>query len=399
MKTSEIRTGRTFFELLLYVIALVLYCLPAHAGTALLTWQAPTTNVDGTPLTDLAGYRVYYGTSSGAYTSTVDVGNTTSFQAQNLTEGVTYYFAVTDYTTNLSESGFSGEVSKTIPLSQNPPSGGSSGTGGSGSLSWGTWSGDPARDNTINFYGNDYLCPYGDTCTYQWDFGDPASGTADVATDINASHTYPGSAYYTVTLVVTANNAGTTTSWSSPIFVNTKPIVSHGPMTVNGYTVSFADTSQSTDGIAFPPGAVKVNWGDGVVTIHDAGTIITHTYTRVGVFTIYHTVTDAGDSSGYGKLLATEKFTATVPQKFTVSGTVSNRYGVALAGVTLSLRKNGFPVAAAKSAAGNGSFNFANVKPGTYTIMAYKFGYRFTWPVAAKVSVIDTPVTVNITAK
>jgi len=35
----------------------------AFAGTATLTWTASTTGVDGTPLTNLAGYRIYYGTS------------------------------------------------------------------------------------------------------------------------------------------------------------------------------------------------------------------------------------------------------------------------------------------------------------------------------------------------
>jgi ABC-type glycerol-3-phosphate transport system substrate-binding protein len=37
----------------------------SSTNSATLTWDAPTTNVDGTPLTDLAGYKVYYGTSLG----------------------------------------------------------------------------------------------------------------------------------------------------------------------------------------------------------------------------------------------------------------------------------------------------------------------------------------------
>ncbi len=36
-------------------------------GTATLSWTPPTQNTDGSPLTDLAGYRVYWGTSSGNY--------------------------------------------------------------------------------------------------------------------------------------------------------------------------------------------------------------------------------------------------------------------------------------------------------------------------------------------
>ena len=36
---------------------------PASAGVLDASWTAPTTNTDGSPLTDLASYRVYYGSS------------------------------------------------------------------------------------------------------------------------------------------------------------------------------------------------------------------------------------------------------------------------------------------------------------------------------------------------
>jgi len=41
------------------------YTSPLFAGSALLSWNAPSTNEDGTPLTDLAGYKIYYGTATG----------------------------------------------------------------------------------------------------------------------------------------------------------------------------------------------------------------------------------------------------------------------------------------------------------------------------------------------
>jgi hypothetical protein len=88
------------------------------AGSATLSWDPPTTNEDGTPLTDLAGYKIYYGTSSGNYSQSVDVGKVTTYTAGNLTEGVTYYFAATAYDISANESKYSNEVSKTIPLSQ-----------------------------------------------------------------------------------------------------------------------------------------------------------------------------------------------------------------------------------------------------------------------------------------
>jgi hypothetical protein len=85
----------------------------AFAGTANLSWVAPTTYTDGTPLTNLAGYKVYYGTSPGNYGAPVNVGNQTNYTATGLGGG-SYYFAVTAYDTSGSESGFSNEGSKTI---------------------------------------------------------------------------------------------------------------------------------------------------------------------------------------------------------------------------------------------------------------------------------------------
>ncbi len=82
-------------------------------NTATLTWDAPTTNADGTPLTDLAGYKVYYGTTSGNYTDVIDVGNVTTYKVEGLQPG-TYYFAVTAYDTSGNESNYSNEVSKII---------------------------------------------------------------------------------------------------------------------------------------------------------------------------------------------------------------------------------------------------------------------------------------------
>ena len=82
-------------------------------GQATLSWAVPTTNVDGTPLTDLAGYKVYYGTTPGVYSSIV-VGNVTSHQIVGLTKGQNYYFTVTAYDMAGYESDFATVVSKLI---------------------------------------------------------------------------------------------------------------------------------------------------------------------------------------------------------------------------------------------------------------------------------------------
>ena len=81
--------------------------ISSSGSTATLTWNPSTS-------TNLAGYKVYRGTASGGYSSSITVGNVTSYTVSNLGVGSTYYFAVTGYNTSGIESGFSNEVSKSI---------------------------------------------------------------------------------------------------------------------------------------------------------------------------------------------------------------------------------------------------------------------------------------------
>lgn len=89
-------------------------------GSSTLTWVAPTTNTDGSPLTDLAGYRVYWGTAVGAYPSSQSVGNVLTYVVQGLAPG-TWYFVVTALNTAGRESATSNVASKVIPDSTPMP--------------------------------------------------------------------------------------------------------------------------------------------------------------------------------------------------------------------------------------------------------------------------------------
>ncbi|WP_028550695.1 fibronectin type III domain-containing protein [Paenibacillus sp. UNC451MF] len=60
------------------------------------------------------GYKVKYGTTSGTYTNTIDVGNNLGKLIRGLTVGTTYYFAVTAYN-GRGESGPSSEMTATAP--------------------------------------------------------------------------------------------------------------------------------------------------------------------------------------------------------------------------------------------------------------------------------------------
>lgn len=85
-------------------------------GAGSLSWLAPTQNVDGSALTNLAGFRIYYGTAASALTRSIAVPNalTTSYVVGDLASG-TWYFAVRAYTTNDAESSNSNIVTKVIP--------------------------------------------------------------------------------------------------------------------------------------------------------------------------------------------------------------------------------------------------------------------------------------------
>jgi hypothetical protein len=76
---------------------LILTVTPAQAASLQLSWNAPTTDADGAPLTSLAGYKVYSGQSPGNYTDTLDVGNVLQISIGGLQDGQRYYFAVTAY--------------------------------------------------------------------------------------------------------------------------------------------------------------------------------------------------------------------------------------------------------------------------------------------------------------
>jgi hypothetical protein len=85
-------------------------------GSATLSWDAPTTNDDGSPLTNLAGFRVRWGQSSGNYSSSQTIMNPglTTYVIENLVNG-THYFVVTAINSADMESDYSNEASKTIP--------------------------------------------------------------------------------------------------------------------------------------------------------------------------------------------------------------------------------------------------------------------------------------------
>jgi hypothetical protein len=90
-------------------VAVTLTVSAPTTSSATLTW-APNTD------SDLAGYKIYRATASGAYgaaLATVPVG-TVTYQATGLSANTTYFFVITAYNSAGNESSFSNEVSKQI---------------------------------------------------------------------------------------------------------------------------------------------------------------------------------------------------------------------------------------------------------------------------------------------
>jgi hypothetical protein len=107
----SVSDGRASASLAAFSISVV----NASSDGAVLSWTAPTSNTDGSTLSNLAGYRIAYGTSASAMTSSIQVANpsVTNYTISNLAPG-TYYFAVRAYTTNGTESAISNVYSKVV---------------------------------------------------------------------------------------------------------------------------------------------------------------------------------------------------------------------------------------------------------------------------------------------
>ena len=109
--TIGVSDGTTSVSLPAFAIAVT----QTANGSATLSWAPPTQNTNGTPLTNLAGYRIYYGTSITALTKTVQVANPglVTYVVSNLSAGP-WYFAIKAYTSANVESEASAVVNTTI---------------------------------------------------------------------------------------------------------------------------------------------------------------------------------------------------------------------------------------------------------------------------------------------
>jgi hypothetical protein len=109
-----------------FFVLLLATSLAIAQGSATLTWVPPTKNVDGSALTDLASYRVSWGTAQGVYPNSALVSNpaATSFVVSPLA-AANWFFVVTAINSAGRESAFSNVATKTVAAgtTPSPPSG------------------------------------------------------------------------------------------------------------------------------------------------------------------------------------------------------------------------------------------------------------------------------------
>ena len=137
-----------------FTLFLVLLCRQlAFPADVTLQWDANTEP-------DLKGYKVYYGVATRNYEYSIDVGNVTTYLLTGLTEGQTYYIAVTAYDSDNNESGYSNEVIYVVPAVDTD----GDGLSDSYEASVGTDQNDADSDNDgltdgeeVNIYGSDPL--------------------------------------------------------------------------------------------------------------------------------------------------------------------------------------------------------------------------------------------------
>jgi Putative Ig domain len=85
------------------------------SGTATVSWTIPTTNSDGTPLTNLGGFRIYYGTAPDSMTKVAQIANpSVSTHAVTNLAPATWYFGIKAYTSSGVESTISNIANKAI---------------------------------------------------------------------------------------------------------------------------------------------------------------------------------------------------------------------------------------------------------------------------------------------
>lgn len=115
-----------YFLALLVLLPSFVFADITSTGTVNLSWEAPTENTDGSPLTDLAGYKLYWGHDNNCtdFPNELDLNDPSAVNHQlnvTLTQTTSYCFNITAYNVKGQESDPSNSAEKTLTFNINYP--------------------------------------------------------------------------------------------------------------------------------------------------------------------------------------------------------------------------------------------------------------------------------------
>ncbi len=289
---------------LLVSMLILIGAVTVFAGEATLSWDPPVTNEDGSPLTDLAGYKIYYGTTSGNYTNSIDVGNVTTYTVINLTEGLTYFFVVSAYDTLGNESDYSNEVSKKIESEDTTPpqiTGVYAGniTNSSVLINWTT---DEPSDSQVE-YGT--TSSYGTRTTLDTQM---VTGHSQGITGLSPSSEY----HYRVLSKDALDNPGVSGDFTFTTLTppdETPPVITN--IDVKNITESSATITWTTNEASTSQAEYGLGTSYGMITSLDYDLVTIHTVDLTGLssFTTYNFRVSSRDDAGNEALSENRTFT------------------------------------------------------------------------------------------
>ncbi|MHC1696771.1 MAG: hypothetical protein AB9919_01645 [Geobacteraceae bacterium] len=262
------------------VIVIVLFSsvLSAYSAQSILTWDAVSDS-------SVVGYKLHYGKVPGVYTNSVDTGIMTSSTVNDLTEGETYYFASTAYDSAGNQSGYSNEVSRSIPSSTRYSLVVAQNGSGAGTVA-----------------GSGISC--GSVCTNDYAPGTAVTLTATPATGSVFAGWSGGGCSGTGTCTVTMNaSTSITATFNSSALTNEITATAKGSGTITSVTNPYVSQGTSGDTIIsivkIPQGAAQVftiapNTGNYTASVSVDGSVVatnlgSYTYTFSNV-TANHTI-------------------------------------------------------------------------------------------------------------
>ncbi|HME41924.1 MAG TPA: BACON domain-containing carbohydrate-binding protein [Syntrophorhabdales bacterium] len=361
----------------------------ASAAQATIAWDPDTSP-------GVAGYKAHWGTVSRNYSWSADAATQTTYTVPSLSQGATYYFAATAYDAAGNQSGYSNEVSYTVPsactyaispASQSIGAGGgtantnvSTGTGcnwtTSNSTSWisinsgvsGTGSGTvtysatantgaPSRTAAFTIAGQILTITQAGAPTYTLSVSTSGTGSGTVTNNPSGTTFVTGTS---VTLTATPGANSTFVGWSGPCAgTGTCTVTMNANLSVTAafnlqkYTIS---ASAGSGGSISPSGSVSVNAGTG-----QSFTITPSSGYQVAAVTADGSSVGAVTSYAFSNVTANHtisaSFTALTPATYTLTiGTTGAGSGTVSSSPSGTTFNAGTPVTLTATAGPNSTF-------------------------------------------